>query len=261
MAELARELGIELFQPENVNAPEVVDRIRAAGAEAVTVCAFGAIVKQPLLSMLPSFNVHPSLLPYWRGAAPVERSIAAGDDQTGVSIMRLVEELDAGPYCAQVPVPIGRQDDYGSLAPRLAELGGELLVQALDDHAAGVLKWIDQADAGGQEAVTYAEKITREDRMLRPSAKPAMQLELMIRALNPHIGAFFETAAGDPLRVESSRATDDDVPAGSAVVSDGRLLVGTAQGSLELLRVKPAGGKSMDAAGFLRGNAVPQLRG
>ncbi|MBK5231264.1 MAG: methionyl-tRNA formyltransferase, partial [Thermoleophilia bacterium] len=205
--------------------------------------------------------VHPSLLPRWRGAAPIERSIAAGDEQTGVSVMRLVEELDAGPFCAQAPAPIGPLDDYGSLAPRLAELGGDLLVQALDDHVAGTLKWTDQADAGGQEAVTYAEKIIREDRLLSPSTTPALQLELMIRALNPHIGAFFETTAGEPLRVERARATEDDVPAGVATARDGRLLAGTVRGSLELLRVKPAGGRSMDAAGFLRGNAVPVIRG
>ncbi len=261
VAELARELGIDVFQPEGVNEPGAVARIAEAGAEAVAVCAFGAIVKEPLLSMLPNFNVHPSLLPRWRGAAPVERAIAAGDVQTGVSIMRLVEELDAGPFCAQRDVPIGPEDDYGTLARVLAELGGELLVGAIDGFAAGSLKWTDQADAGGQDAVTYAEKITREDRRLMPTVQNSKQMELMIRALNPHIGAFFETAPGDPLRVEHARATNEEVAAGSAIDREGRLLVGAVEGALELLRVKPAGGKSMDAAGYLRGYPVPELKG
>lgn len=259
VADLARELGIDVFQPQNVNDDESAGRIHAAAAEAMVVCAFGAIVKDPLFSMLPIFNVHPSLLPRWRGAAPVERAIAAGDARTGVSIMRLVEELDAGPFCAQHPVPIAATDDYGSLAPRLSDLGGELLVGALDEYAAGTLKWTDQADAGGQEAVTYAEKITREDRLLQPTTKSAKTLELMIRALNPHIGTFFETATGDPLRVEQARAVEEQVPVGAVIERDGHLLVGTVDGSLELLRVKPAGGRSMDTAGYLRGNAVPEL--
>ncbi|MBI4897988.1 MAG: methionyl-tRNA formyltransferase [Actinobacteria bacterium] len=260
VAELARELGIEVFQPESVNESDAVARIAEAGAEAIVVCAFGAIVKEPLLSMLPNFNVHPSLLPRWRGAAPVERAIAAGDAQTGVSIMRLVEELDAGPFCAQRAVPIGPDDDYGTLAPILAELGGELLVGAISEFAAGSLKWTDQDDAGGEDAVTYAEKITREDRQLRPMAQTAKQMELTIRALNPHIGAFFETASGEPLRVERACATEEFVQAGVAAGREGHLLVGAAEGALELLGVKPAGGKSMDAAGYLRGYPVPELK-
>lgn len=261
VADLASELKIDVFQPQNVNDDESVERIHSAAGEAMVVCAFGAIVKDPLLSMLPIFNVHPSLLPRWRGAAPVERAIAAGDLRTGVSIMQLVEELDAGPFCAQQQVPIAATDDYGSLAPRLAELGGELLVSALDEHAAGKLKWKDQADASGQEAATYAEKITREDRLLKPATRSANELELMIRALHPHIGTFLETATGDPLRVEQACAVDEQVSAGTVVERDNRLLVGTTNGSLQLLRVKPAGGKSMDSAGYLRGNAVPELRG
>lgn len=259
VADLARELGIELFQPDDVNSPDSVERIKAADPEVSAVCAYGAIVKEPLLSMLPNFNVHPSLLPRWRGAAPVERAIAAGDAQTGVSIMQLVEELDAGPFCAQQSVPIGPDDTYGSLAPRLAELGGELLVGALDGHVAGTLKWTDQADAGGEDAVTYAEKITREDRLLVPTITPAAQLDLMIRALTPHIGAFFDITDGDPLRVERARVADDQVTPGKATEREDRLVVGTPDGALELLEVKPAGGKAMSADAFLRGYKLPEL--
>ena len=255
VAEVARELEIDVFQPDDVNDEASVARIAAAEPQAQTVCAYGAIVKEPLLSMTQSFNVHPSLLPRWRGAAPVERAIAAGDAQTGVTIMQLVEALDSGPMCAQQSVTIEEDDDYGSLAPRLAKLGGELLVAALARADEGEIEWTAQ----GENGVTYAEKITRDDRLLRPLTTGASELALTIRALTPHIGAMFELDGGDPLRVEEARVTDDVVQAGTATEIDGRLLVGTTSGSLELLRVKPAGGKAMDVESFLRGNAVPQL--
>lgn len=261
VAELANELGLDVFQPESVNDPEAVERIAAANGEALSVCAFGAIVKEPFLSMMPSFNVHPSLLPRWRGAAPVERSIAAGDDATGVTIMRLVEALDAGPMAAQGTIPISNTDNYGTLAPQLAELGGKLLVEALDAAAAGTDSWTDQSDLEAERPITYAEKITREDRVLTPSSAPAVELELMIRALTPHIGAMLETASGDPLRVEEARLAADAVPAGQAAEVEGRLLVGTPDGALELLRVKPAGKQAMDVSSYLRGNDVPELVG
>lgn len=255
VADVAHELGIEVFQPDDLNAPESVEQIAAHGPAAQTVCAYGAIVKEPLLSMTESFNVHPSLLPRWRGAAPVERAIAAGDAQTGVTIMRLVETLDSGPMCAQQAMPIGEDDNYGTLAPRLAELGGDLLVDALTRADAGEVRWTDQ----GEDGVTYAEKIDREDRLLLPRSVGAAQLALTIRALTPHIGAMFQLAGGDPLRVEAARVTDDPVDPGTATAESGRLLVGTIDGTLELLRVKPAGGKAMDVESFLRGNDVPEL--
>ena len=120
VAEAARALGIELLQPENVNAEEPRERIAAAEPEEVCICAFGALIREPLLSQHEMLNVHPSLLPRWRGAAPVERAIEAGDEATGVTIMRPTAELDSGPICLQRAEPIRPDDDYGTLAPRLA---------------------------------------------------------------------------------------------------------------------------------------------
>src|SRR6185369_14959419 len=124
-ADVARALGLDLFQPEDVNAPEAVARIGEAAPDVVIVCAFGAILKEPLLSAFDLVNVHPSLLPRWRGAAPIERAILAGDAETGVSIMRVTAGLDSGPVCLAATEPIRPDDTYGSLAPRLEQLGAD----------------------------------------------------------------------------------------------------------------------------------------
>lgn len=259
VAIFAKQRGVALFQPESVNDDPAVARIEAERPEALTVCAFGAIVKQPLLGAQTSFNVHPSLLPRWRGAAPIERAIQAGDQSTGVTIMSLVEELDAGPLCAQQAVAIGEHDDYGSLAPRLAELGGRLLVDSLDQAQAGGLDWRDQLAAADESSVTYAEKIERADRLLHPREQSARELALTVRALNPHVGALLELASGDPLRVFNARVEPAEMTPGSVRAESGRLLIGTTEMTLELLRVQPAGGKPMDVESFLRGNDAPEL--
>ena len=174
VAESARLLGIEVFQPGDVNSGEARERIAAFEPEAVAICAYGALIKEPLLSDHEMLNVHPSLLPRWRGAAPVERAIEAGDEETGVSIMRPTAELDAGPVGVQRAEALRPDDTYGSLAPRLAALGGELLVEALDLRPA----FRDQPDTG----VTYAEKITPEDRWLDPEQGPTCSSDACVRS-------------------------------------------------------------------------------
>jgi methionyl-tRNA formyltransferase len=244
VAEAARALGIDVIQPTSVNSEEARAAIVAARPEAVAICAFGALIREPLLSEHPMWNVHPSLLPRWRGAAPIERAIEAGDAVTGVTIMRPTPEMDAGPMCLQAEEPIRPDDDYGSLAPRLERLGGDLLVQALDE-----LPEFREQPAGG---VTVADKIGPEDRRLDP-ALGAASLERRVRALNPHIGAFVEEPR---LVVRRARRASDPVPAGELCARDGRLLYGTSDGSLELLEVVPPGSRPMDAAAYLRGRGA-----
>ncbi len=206
VAASAHALGIALEQPLNVNDPDTAALIASTAPEAVVVCAFGALIKEPLLSEQQILNVHPSLLPRWRGAAPVERAIIAGDDRTGVSIMRLTAGLDSGPVCLTGTEPIHPDDTYGSLAARLQELGGELLVCALDQSPA----FREQP----QEGVTYAEKLSPADRLLDP-ARPAVELERVVRALHPHIGARVELADGSLLGVH--RAAPLRSPRSSAI--------------------------------------------
>jgi methionyl-tRNA formyltransferase len=246
VAELARELEIEAFQPERVNDPDAVQRIGRARPDAVCVCAYGALIKEPLLTAHPMLNVHPSLLPRWRGAAPVERAIMAGDERTGVSIMRVTAGLDSGPVCLVRAEPIHPHDTYGTLAPRLATLGGDLLVQALDEKP----PFNEQDD----ERATYAEKIGREDRRLDPE-RTAAELERTVRALTPHVGARLERE-DHPLGVRAARVLPDGPPPGELAAADGRLLLGCAEGTLELLEVQPPGGRPMPTADYLRGRRV-----
>jgi methionyl-tRNA formyltransferase len=281
----AKELGIVLEQPERINDPSVCALIEAAvwgdQSEAATeeeivlvVCAFGALIKDPLLSAHQVLNVHPSLLPRWRGAAPVERAIMAGDARTGVSIMRLTEGLDSGPVCAVAQEAIGPDDTYGSLAERLQRIGGELLVGVLDDRERGQSPRFDEQP---EEGVTYAEKIGAEDRLLDPG-RTAVELERQVRALHPHVGARLALADGTLLGV--SRAALTNVALGDVALADAalaekgmpsppagvlaagigspptHLLYGTSDGALELLEVKPPGGRPMDAGAYLRGHAL-----
>ncbi|MGZ4201581.1 MAG: methionyl-tRNA formyltransferase [Thermoleophilaceae bacterium] len=252
VAEAARLMGLELLQPESVNSDEALEHIAAASPDSVCICAFGALIKEPLLSTYPMLNVHPSLLPRWRGAAPIERAIEAGDDETGVSIMRPVAELDAGPVCLQRAIPIAPDADYGSLSRRLAELAGELLVEALDEQP--------DFRAQPEQGVTIAEKIAPEDRRLDPS-RSAQELERRVRALHPHIGTFAELPGGERLGVlRATPVVGTQVEPGELAVDDDRLLFGCCDSALELLEVQPAGGRPMDADAYLRGHAA-KLRG
>ncbi len=271
VAERAQELGIALEQPERVNDPETLGMIAAvrghaagdpAERQTVIVCAFGALIREPLLSAHELINVHPSLLPRWRGAAPIERALMAGDAQTGVAIMRLTAGLDDGPVCLMASEQIKPEDDFGALSKRLQELGGELLVRVLGERP--------PFQAQEQEGATYAEKIIAADRLLDP-ARPAIELERVVRALHPHIGARLALTDGTLLGVQRARLcawpADQALPVDSApvtgpglLVHEGRLLLICAEGALELLSVKPAGGRAMDADAYLRGHGQPGRR-
>jgi len=251
-ADAARALGIPVIQPESVNSDEARAAIAAADPETVCICAYGALLKDPLLSEHPMLNVHPSLLPRWRGAAPIERAIEAGEEETGVSIMRPIAEMDAGPVCLARMEPIEPEDDFGSLAPRLARLGGDLLVEALDTKP----PFVEQAEEG----VTIAPKIGPDDKRLDPGLE-AVAAWRRVRALNPHVGTYVELAGGERLGVRRAAVSDAPPPPPSGLaVDDGRLLYGLVDGALELLEVQPPGGRPMDAGAYLRGHGARLAR-
>jgi methionyl-tRNA formyltransferase len=212
--EAAGELGIEVRQPERPAELGDLD------VDAVVVAAYGALIPKELLDRALWLNLHPSLLPRWRGAAPVERAIMAGDTETGVSIIRLVEELDAGPVGAAGDFAIGPDDDAGVVFERAADMGSELLD--------GVLALQEFTPQEGE--ATYAEKIGPGDRELDWS-RPAQELHNRIRALSPHIGARGELH-GRPVIVWRSRVMD---------------------GGLEILEVQPEGRRRMTLVEFERG--------
>lgn len=253
-AVLAAELGVELLQVENVNAKGALERIRAVRPEALAVCAFGQIIREPLLSEWPLLNIHPSLLPRWRGAAPIERAIMAGDTRTGVSVMQLTAGLDAGPIALREELPIGSEDDFESLSGKLSTLGGQMLVEAFDLQERGELRFEAQDDG----EATYAEKIDTAERRLDP-VRPATELARTVRALTPHVGAYLEAGEGNRLGVRRARAVDVGVRQGEMKAEWGALLLGCGRGALRLEVVQPPGGKPMAADAYLRGHPVPVL--
>jgi methionyl-tRNA formyltransferase len=170
-------LGLDVIQPERLHDPEALDRIASISPEVACVCAYGVLIKEPLLSY-EILNVHPSLLPRWRGAAPVERAIMAGDAETGVTIHETVKALDAGPIAARRAFPIEAEDDAGAVYARAGALAAELLADVLPSP---------RFEPQPEDGVTYAEKIGPEDRQLDP-ADPEQAVRT-VRALSPHIGA------------------------------------------------------------------------
>jgi methionyl-tRNA formyltransferase len=215
--EVAERLAIPALQPERLSAGLELD------APTVVVCAYGLLIPDELLEERLWLNVHPSLLPRWRGPAPVERSILAGDAETGVTIHRTVAALDAGPVAAQRALPVGVDDDAGAVYVRAAELAAELL----DGVLAGEPVFMPQPEEG----VTYAEKITSADRVLDLD-RPADELVRRVRALSPHIGARAELR-GRPVTVWRARVGED--------------------GGFEPVEVQPDGGRPMEYDAWLRG--------
>ena len=250
VASAARALGLPVAQPDDINEEGGRAQIAAVAPELVVVCAFGALLKEPLLSEHDMLNVHPSLLPRWRGAAPIERAIMAGDVDTGVAIMRVTAGLDSGPVCLLEHEPIRPEDDFGSLSARLAQLGSDLLIRALDERPA----FVDQDDG----AATYAEKISAADRVLDAAGRPAVELARVVRALSPHVGARLALADGSYLGVWGAQlAADAASKPGTLGNEGGRLLLSCAGGTaLELTSVQPPGRRRMPAADYLRGHTV-----
>jgi len=252
VAVLAAELGIPFIQPEDLHSEETLAAIADASPDVLTTCAYGVLIKEPLLSDYEMINVHPSLLPRWRGAAPIERAIMAGDEETGVAIMRVTAGWDSGAVYALGHEPIRPDDDYGTLVPRLEALGARLLVQVLDERPTPV----EQDEAG----VTYANKIGARERALDPTQSPEA-VERTIRALRPHIGSRLKLPDGSFLGVIDARVDGPTrAPAGGLVRTDGlRLLLDCHGGALEITQVRPPGGKVMPAADWLRGQRDEKL--
>ncbi|MGA7397063.1 MAG: methionyl-tRNA formyltransferase [Solirubrobacterales bacterium] len=251
----ADELGIEVVKCADVNSEDVREKLLSTGAAWGSICAFGQLIKEPLLTELPMLNVHPSLLPRWRGAAPIERALMAGDETTGVGVMQLVAGLDSGPVAMVEETEVDDSEDFGTLSARLSTIGGNLLVRALDAADSDSLEWTEQ----DENNVTYAEKITAEDRQLHPTGK-AFDLHDRTRALNPHIGAFLALEGEGRLGVKATTVIDrPSWGPGSLVGENGEILLACGDLTLRLDIVQPPGKTAMDGGSYLRGYGLPDL--
>lgn len=255
LIELAEPASIEVRQPATARDDAFLEQLASWRPDALLVASYGEILRAPLLELPPlgCFNVHASLLPRWRGASPIQRAIAAGDAETGITIQRIVLALDEGDILLQRTLRIGADETAGELAARLAPLGGEAAVDALDLLAA------DEAVFTPQDAAlaTYAKKLRKDDGLIDWS-KPADELQRFVRAMNPWPVAHTSLAGGKQLNVLRARVVSDasvpaDHPPGSLLVSEGRLVVRCGAGLLELYEIKPAGKSAMAGAAFLRG--------
>jgi methionyl-tRNA formyltransferase len=243
----AVEWGLPVIQPSD--GAGLAEAIATSGADIGIVVAYGRIIGAASLEALRFgfVNVHFSLLPRWRGAAPVERAIAAGDDVTGVTLMRLDEGLDTGPVLAAVETPIGPDETGGSLTGRLSYLGAMLIDDALPDFLSGNLDAAPQIRTG----VTYARRLERTEGCIRPDDR-AVDVERMVRAFNPRPGAWF---GFDGNRVGVHRATvvDRNGPAGVVTVVDGEAVLTLGEGAVRLDEIQPAGKARMSGSAWVNG--------
>jgi methionyl-tRNA formyltransferase len=249
VAALAERHGLVVRVPTTLRDPGVQAEFAATGADAAVVAAYGLILPPAILSAprLHCLNVHASLLPRWRGAAPIQRAIMAGDHETGITIMQMDEGLDTGPISLQVRFPIGPRTTSGELSELLASFGAKLMLKVLERADSGVVKPRSQPIEG----VIYAAKLRREEAQL-DWQQSAAALDRQVRAFDPWPGAFF-TARGERIRV--MQAAEDPQPAGRApgTVLDDRLSVACGVGSLRPLIVQRPGRGALDTAAFLRG--------
>ena len=248
--QLALSHGLEVFQPATLRNEDVVRRIAAVGADAMVVAAYGLILPANVIAAFPGgcINIHASLLPRWRGAAPIQHALLAGDSETGISIMRMDEGLDTGPVYMTESIPVNAGETAGSLHDRLAKLGARAIVAALP----GILSGRLQAQAQPAEGATYAHKITREQARI-DWTRPAVETERAVRAFDPFPGAFsqFDQQVVKVWKAELADASGQ--PGTVRTVSEAGIVVTCGDGALRLTELQRPGGKRLPAGEFLRG--------
>lgn len=250
---LAGELGLAVIEASRMTS-EVMDELRAAKADLCVVAAYGCILPDELLEMFPlgCVNVHASLLPRWRGAAPIQRAVLEGDELAGASIMRVVHELDAGAYCAQVSTAVAGKTS-SELLDELGHLGAEALVEAIGRIADGTAVWTEQDES----LVTYAHKIEKAEMRLDPVDGALVNVRRVLASTDAAPARC--EVAGKGVRLMRARTCDDALAAGEVLVSHGRVALGCADGALEVLDVKPDGKREMQASAWAAGLRADHL--
>jgi methionyl-tRNA formyltransferase len=246
---LAQELGIPVIQPEKLRAPEAMEQVLAWNPDLIVVAAFGQILRKDVLNLPRDgcINVHASLLPRWRGAAPITAAILHGDEKTGVTLMKMDVGLDTGPMLAQRAIRLTREDTTGSVTETLSHLGANLLIETLPDYLSGKIQPVPQPEEGA----TYAPMLKKEEGRL-DFTRPAEALERRVRAFNPWPGAFMDFDGG-LLKVHRAHTVAEDAAVGQRLIYQGQPAVGAGGGLLMLDEVQPAGKKPMNGKSFLAG--------
>jgi len=249
VARFAAARGLPVAKPETLKAAPEVERVRALRPDALVVAAYGLLLPRALLEAgrYGALNIHASSLPRWRGAAPIQRALLAGDGETGVSIMQMDAGLDTGAVLAQKRIPIGPDDDAGALHDKLAVLGAEAIVAALDDIEAGRARAVPQPEDG----VTYAAKIDKRDTRLDWS-RPASGLERAVRAFRPAPGAF-ALLDGEPVKIWRASVVDASGTPGTVLEMQNELVIACGERALAVSELQRAGGRRLSAAEFVRG--------
>jgi methionyl-tRNA formyltransferase len=248
----ARRFALPVLTPTTLRGADAEGIARGHGADVAVIVAYGLILPKPILDAWPlgAFNLHASLLPRWRGAAPINRAIMAGDVDTGVMVMKMEEGLDTGPIAMAERVPIASDATAGDLHDRLARLGADLMVRALGAIERGSLTLTPQPEAG----VTYASKIGKDETRIS-WARPWQEVHDHIRGLSPFPGAWFEIA-GEGARIKVLRTTKGEGAGVPGTVLDDQLTVACADGAVRILELQRAGRQAMKAGEFLRGTSV-----
>ncbi|MBA3684721.1 MAG: methionyl-tRNA formyltransferase [Planctomycetes bacterium] len=251
----AQELGLEVWQPETLRGAETAPQLQ--GAELLVVMAYGEILRQPVLDLplLGCINLHGSLLPRWRGASPLQAAIRAGDTETGVTVMRMVRGLDAGPWCSRIVLPMPDRPTLPWLHDAMAQTAGQAL--------AAFLEQIDRVTwtAQDESQVTVCRKLTSDDGRLDFS-QPMQALDRWIRAYSPAPGCWAESASGERVRILAAEPRHGvPMEPGTVVVVGGELLVGCGDGAMVISRLQMPGGRAMAAGDFINGHAPPTRLG
>ncbi|HEY7242713.1 MAG TPA: methionyl-tRNA formyltransferase [Xanthobacteraceae bacterium] len=250
----ARRFGLNVHTPTTLRSLQETEFARALGADAAVVVAYGLILPHSILSGFPlgAFNLHASLLPRWRGAAPIQRAIMAGDTETGVMVMKMEEGLDTGPVAMAERVPIEPDATAGDLHDRLARLGADLMLRALAALQRTSLTLTPQPEAG----VTYAAKIDKHETRI-VWTQPWQVVHNHIRGLSPHPGAWFECKDdGEPRRIKALRSTRGEGSGPPGTVLDDDLTVACGKGAVRLVELQRAGRRAMKAGELARGSAL-----
>jgi methionyl-tRNA formyltransferase len=244
--------GLPLFQPLSLKAPPDAARVAAAQPDVLVVAAYGLILPPPVLEAAPqgALNIHASLLPRWRGAAPIQRALLAGDPETGISIMQMDAGLDTGPVLSQHPLAIAADDDAGSLHDKLAALGAEAIVATLAEVEASRARAIPQPASGA----TYARKIDKRETRLDWS-RPALELERAVRAFRPAPGAF-ALLDGEPVKIWRARVVDGSGEPGAVLAFQENIVIACGERALAVSELQRAGGRRQPAAEYLRGHPL-----